>query len=132
MLKFSTLNLDKHYSDICELWKERNLPVVCFEFLSPYGCVASKDDKVVGAFFIYLTLNTPIYMIRFPVVDKNLSKEDSALAINGLIDMTETIAKELGYTVSLCSTNHKGLIKRLEVKNYLKEFSDCVHMTKGV
>lgn len=38
------------------------------------------------------------------------------------------LSKELGYNYSLCTTNHKGLIKRLKEHGYSKDAENCVHM----
>lgn len=132
MITFDKLNLNKDYQDLCELWKKRNLDCLAFENCSDFGSVAKQNNKVVGVFFIYLTLNTPIYLIRFPVVDDSLSSEEKDEVVNGLISTTETIAKELGYKHALCTTNHRGLIKRLKSLDYKCEFENCVHLTKEI
>jgi hypothetical protein len=127
-MKFEKLNLTQHYNEITELWKDRDLDIAKIEILSEFGIVAKKEDKVVGVIFLYLTLGTPVSLLRFPVIDKNLNKDEHETVINGLIKNTMILSKQLGYNYSLCTTNHKGLIKRLKSHGYSQDADNCVHM----
>ncbi len=127
-MKFEKLDLQNNYNEIKQLWEDRNLPVADIKILSEFGVVAKKENKIVGVMFLYLTVGTPISLIRFPVVDKELNKEEHETAINGLIKNTMILSKNLGYDYSLCTTNHKGLIKRLKDHGYSQDVDNCVHM----
>lgn len=81
------MNLKEQYEQITDLWKTRDLPVATLESLSEFGVIVKKENKVIGVIFLYLTLGTPVSLIRYPVVDKKLNKEEHNNAINGLIKM---------------------------------------------
>lgn len=128
MVTFEKLDLNSNYSEICDLWKDRSLPIAKQDVLSEFGIIAKNENKVIGVMFLYLTIGTPISLLRFPVIDKNLVKEEHEVVVNGLIKNTMILSKELGYNYSLCTTNHKGLIKRLKEHGYTQDADNCVHM----
>lgn len=128
-MKFEKLDLINNYNEIKLLWEERNLPVVDLNCLSQFGIIVKDDnDKIIGAIFLYLTIGTPISMIRFPIIDKSLNKTNHEFVADGLIKNVSILSKEMGYNIIFCSTNHKNFINRLKKHNYSIYAENCVHM----
>ncbi len=124
-MEIRKLNLNKDYDQICNLWDSYDLPNLDLELASPFGTVAVINDKIIGAFFIYLSYGVPTAMIRFPVLDKQIDKD---IVFKNMIEFTHIELKKLGYKYVLCSTPHKGLINKLKNNNYIETFLNCSHL----
>ncbi len=125
-------NYEKDYDLVSTWWKERNHAVITKDFLSDYGIMALIDNKPVGVMWLYPVMTTKWSMIRFPIVDPNVSKEVRDSALNLIFDNLHNISRDMGYTHIFCTTNHPGLITRLKKYNYTLDSENCVHFWGGL
>lgn len=131
-MKTRLFNYEKDYELVCSWWQERNHTVIPKDFLSNYGVMALIDDKPVGVMWLYPVLSTTWSMIRFPIIDNSLSKEDRDLALDLIFDNLHNISRDMGYKYIFCTTNHTGLIRRLKKYGYTPDGENCVTFWGGL
>jgi hypothetical protein len=122
------INLEEDYDKLKGMWDQHKHIHVPADMLGPFGFMAFEGETPVAAAFLCPFVGNSTCMLRFPVSNTEVSNEVRDQGIEHAFAAVHDLAKELGYKYVLCSTNHKGLIKRLKNLNYLVDAEDCQHL----
>lgn len=120
-------NYNTDYEVVSSWWKKRNCPIIPKDFLGNYGFIINENNKKLCAIWLYPIMTTKWCMVRFPISNPDITKEEHEKSLDLLFSSVHNISKDMGYKHIFCSTNHDGFIKRLNKYGYNQEATDCVH-----
>jgi hypothetical protein len=128
MMETKFININKDYDILERWWNKRDLVHVPKEMLGPFGFMSYQGDTPVAAAWLCPFVGSNTCMLRFPVSNPEVSDEVRDQGVEEVLAAVHQLAKEMNYVYILCSTNHRGLIKRLKNINYLVDAENCQHL----
>lgn len=131
-VKTRLFDLDKDYELISNWWNERKQTIIPKEFLNQYGVMAFVDNKPIGVMWLFPVLGCNWSIIRFPITNIESTIEQRDLAMDAIFDNLISMSKLLKCTHIFCTTNHPGLIKRLEDQGMTMTSENCKHFWGGI
>lgn len=132
-MRIELFKKDSHYETLTTFWQDREHLVIPKEYLSDYGFMAfDEQGNPVAAMWLYPVVSTNWCMVRFPISNPDVPNEIRSKAMDLIFDTIHKVSKDMGFNQIFCTTNHKGLIKRLTKYGYTLDSSDCVHFWGGL
>lgn len=118
---------EQNYEILTEWWKGYSWPVVPFAMLPKIGFIV--NDTVAG--FIYST-DSKICMVEWIVGNPKSVKEERKKALEELLTLLCSTAKEMGYTHCFTYTKNSGLINTLMQSGFQKTDEQMVHFMRSL
>ncbi len=107
---------ESDYPTFQRWWEAHGWDAVPPQMLSPDGIVIEQDGKALcGGWFI--STNTQTALFEWIVKDPEVKGELAAEALDTLISMLKTLAKNQGYILYVTFLEHGGLTKRFTEKH---------------
>lgn len=118
---------EQNYEMLVEWWKGYSWSAIPFKMLPKIGFIV--NNTVAG--FIYST-DSKICMIEWIIGNPKSSKEERKIALDGLLAVLCSTAKELGYTHCFTYTKNLSLINTLEQNEFKKTDEQMVHFIRSL
>ena len=132
MLHTRLFDFNKDYELVTKWWTARNHIIVEKDFLSDYGVMVLDDHKPIIVMWLYPIMTTKWSMIRFPISNPDTTEIERDQAMEVLFHSLAGISKDMGYKYIFCTTNHPGLMNKLNKYGFSSEHTDCAHFWGGL
>ncbi len=111
------------YGDICNWWKEWNMPPIPVPFLPPTAFVAEYNGEKVAAAFLYKT-DSLVCCLDWFITNPKAPKRAVIAGIDAVIEEGGAHAKSAGYHFMYNSVENRVVLNRLTKAGYeLKEIN---------
>lgn len=113
-MKIVKIDLEKDYSQICDIWNNRKFDVIPKKVLSNSGFAICDETEFIAFCWLYPTIGSSTCWFSFPTTNPEFDKEVRKNALDILMKKVIEISKDMGYTVIMTTSGTESIIERLE------------------
>ena len=121
---------DSDYPMLVEWWAAHQWPAIPKEALPPLGYISWKGEKPILAGYVYFTLGSTMCWLEWIVGNPDSTPEERGEALKEIVEKTDQVARENGYSMIFTATKHKKLIERFKSNGFNVTEEEMTHLLK--